>query len=142
MKITRFMGAGLGAGAVNLVLGFALAHLVGVETIQTLLRQHGLRVIGEPSDVVPHVVVRLLMGFAVTALFLCVAPRFDSAPLAALVAGAFAWAFVDVFTAWGHAHIGLFPRAVAWSWAGMGLVVTMATAFAGGWLATGSRFWE
>jgi hypothetical protein len=103
--------AGLAAGAVNLVAGFAFAHLVGVGRFQALLRQHGLRAIGEhPADAIAHTAVRLLLGLGVTTLYACLVARFGPGPRAALAAAGFAWAFVYAYTAWGHAHIGLFPR--------------------------------
>lgn len=140
--MTRLLFAGFAAGVTNLILGFVLAHLVGVEKVQAALREHGLRVIGEPKDAVPHLVVRILMGFAVTALFLAVAPRFGYGPGAALVAAAFAWAFTPVFSAWGHSHTGLFPPNLAWSWVAVGAVEMLGTAFVGGWIATGKKFWN
>jgi hypothetical protein len=134
--------AGLAAGAANLVLGFAFAHIVGVEKIQSVLRAHDLRVIGQPSDALPHAIVRLLLGVGTTLLFWAVSPRFASPPVAAVTAGLFAWAFVYAYTAWGHHHIGLFPASLSWMLAGWGLVEMIATAFVGGWIATGSGFWR
>jgi hypothetical protein len=138
----RLIGAGLAAGAVNLVLGFTFAHLVGVEKIQSALRAHNLRVIGEPSDAIPHTLVRLLLGVGATLLFWAVSARFTSPPVAAVVAGVFAWAFVYAYTAWGHFHIGLFPKSLAWMLASWGLFEMIATALAGGWIATGRSFWR
>ena len=142
MTASRFLAAILAAGATNLVLGFSFAHLVGIEQIQGVLRQHGLRVIGEPSDAVPHLIVRLLFGVGVTALYTFLVPRFGAGPRAALVAGLFAWVFVYCYTAWGHAHIGLFPPRLSWALAGWGLVEMTLTALAGGWVAAGRRFWS
>jgi hypothetical protein len=139
----RIVLGGLAAGVANMALGFAYAHATGaVEQLQSVLRDHGLRVIGQPSDAIPHVVVRLLMGVAVTALFAALAPRFGAGPLAALVAAGFAWAFLYAYTAWGHAHIGLFPVSMALTLAAWGAVEMIATALLGGWIATGSGFWS
>lgn len=142
MTPARFLAAGFAAGAANLLLGFSFAHLVGVERFQELLRSHNLRAIGEPSDALPHLVVRLLLGFGVTALFCCVAARFGAGPRGALVAAAFGWAFVYVYTAWGHVHIGLFPPSWGWGLALWGLVEMTATAFVGAWVTTGRGFWS
>jgi hypothetical protein len=142
MTVIRFILAALTAGIVNLVVGIGFAHTLGVERLQAQLVSHGLRAIGQPSDVLPHVLVRLLTGAAVTLLFVCVTPRFPAGPKAALVAGLFAWAFVPLFTAWGHAHIGLFPASWSWALAGFGIIEMMATALAGGWVVTGRRFWR
>jgi hypothetical protein len=87
-------------------------------------------------------VVRALLGIGVTALFVCLAPRFGERPAAALAAGGFAWAFVYAYTAWGHAHIGLFPASLAWALAGGGLIEMVATALVGAWVGTGPRFWK
>jgi hypothetical protein len=51
--VGRLLLAGLAAGIVNLVLGFGFAHLVGIEKLQAVLREHNLRVIGEPADASP-----------------------------------------------------------------------------------------
>jgi hypothetical protein len=135
--------AGLVAGAVNLVAGFAFAHLVGVERLQALLRDHGLRPIGEhPADAIPHTAVRLLLGLGVTTLYACLVARFGAGPRAALAAAGFAWAFVYAYTAWGHAHIGLFPRSMAFGLAAWGAVEMTLTALAGAWVATGRTFWS
>ena len=58
----------------NLVVGIGFAHTLGVERLQSRLVSHGLRAIGQPSDALPHVMVRLLIGAAVTLLFVCVTP--------------------------------------------------------------------
>lgn len=60
------------------------------------------------------------MGAVVTALYAVVTARFGATPKAALVAAAFAWALLYAYTAWGHAHIGLFTRAMSWQLAGWG----------------------
>lgn len=138
----RLMAAGLAAGAVNLVAGFGFAHMVGVEKLQALLREHGLRPIGEPSDVVPHTLVRLLTGVAVTLLFACLTARFGTGVKAALVAAAFGWVFLYAYTAWGRVHIGLFPLRWGFLLAGWGVVEMLATAIVGGWIATGRGFWD
>ena len=143
MTAGRIVLAGLAAGAVNLVLGFAFAHLSGmVETFQSILRSHGLRVIGQPSDALPHVLVRLLVGVAVTALFAAVAPRFGAGPKGALVAAGFAWAFLYAYHAWGHAHIELFPVPMAVLFATWGAVEITVTTLAGAWIAAGRGFWS
>jgi hypothetical protein len=141
MSPGRLILAGIGAGVTNLLLGFGYAHLGAVEKIQAVLREHGLRVIGEPRDAIPHVVVRLLMGLGVTALYAALLPRFGSGPRAALSAAAFAWAFLYAYTAWGHAHIALFTRPMALQLAAWGALELTLTALAGGWLATGNTFW-
>jgi hypothetical protein len=87
-------------------------------------------------------VVRLLVGVAVTALFAAVAPRFGSSPRGALAAAGFAWAVVPLFTAWGHAHIGLFTRGQALALAGWGAIEMAGTAFVGAWLLVGRGFWS
>ena len=140
MSVGRFVAAGLAAGIANLIAGFTLAHVVGIERLQELLRAHGLRAIGEPQDALVHVLVRVGMGVLVTTLFVCLTPRFGVGPRAALVAAAFGWLFVPVFTAWGHLHIGLFPSAMAWTWVGCGAIEMLVTAFVGGWVASGGRF--
>jgi hypothetical protein len=137
----RVVAAGLAAGAANLVVGFGFAHLVGVEKFQALLRSHNLRAIGEPSDAIPHVLVRLLIGVVVTTLFVCLAPRFGGGPRAAIAAAAFGWTFLYAYTAWGHVHIGLFPLSWGYLLAGWGVLEMIVTALVGGWIATGRGFW-
>lgn len=141
MTTGRILAAGLAAGATNLVVGFAFAHFVGVERFQALLREHGLRAIGQPSDAIPHVLVRLLIGLVVTLLFVCVSARFGRGPAGALAAAAFGWSFLYAYTAWGHVHIGLFPLSWGFLLAGWGIVEMLATALVGGWVATGRAFW-
>jgi hypothetical protein len=136
----RFLAAGLVAGIANLVVGFSLAHVVGIQRLQELLLTHGLRAIGQPSDALAHVLVRIGVGVLVTGLFVCLTPRFGIGPRAAFAAAAFAWLSIPVFTAWGHAHIGLFPGSMAWAWAGCGALEMLVTAFVGGWVASGRRF--
>lgn len=126
------LGAGLGAGLVNLVLGFAFAHLMGIEKFQAILTQHGLRAIGQPSDAIPRTIVRVMLGLLVTTLFACLAPRFGGGPRTAIAAGLFAWAFVYAYTAWQHAHLGLYGPSWAWRLAAWRLFEMIATAFAGG----------
>ncbi len=142
MTPARVLGAGLAAGVTNVVVGASLAHVVGVERLQAALRDHSLRVIGEPSDIVPHVVVRLLIGLTVTLLFVGLVPRFGARVRTALVAAAFAWAFMAAYTAWGHEHIGLFTRSLALTFAGCGAVELTVTALVGGWIASGRGFWR
>jgi len=142
VSAARLFGAGLAAGATNLVLGFTFAHFYGVEKLQAVLRDHGLRAIGEPKDAIPHTIVRLLFGIGATLLFWALIPRFGATPRAALVAGLFAWAFVYAYTAWGHHHIGLFTVSMAWAMAMWGIAEMVATAMVGGWIATGRGFWR
>jgi hypothetical protein len=138
----RVAGAGLGAGFTNLVLGIGFAHTVGIERFQAILREHGLRAIGEPADAIPHTIVRLLMGVVTTLLFVCVTSRFGAGPRAALVAGGVAWALSYAYTAWQHAHLGLYPPSWALRIGGWGLLEMTITALVGGWLATGRAFWS
>lgn len=142
MTAGRLAIAGLAAGVTNLVMGFGFAHFVGVERLQALLREHGLRAIGEPADAIPHTIVRLLLGIGATLLFAAVAGRFGEGLRAALVAAFFAWAFVYAYTAWGHAHIGLFPKPLAWALAGWGIVEMTLTTLVGAWIAVGRSFWK
>lgn len=142
MTIGRWVAAAAAGGFTNLVVGFAMAHLAGIAQLQTELASHGLRRIGEPSDVLPHVTVRLVLGTAVMLLYTLAAARLGPGPRAAWATAALAWLFVPAFTAWGHAHIGLFPTRLAWTFAGSGAVEMLATAFASGWVVTGSRFWR
>lgn len=142
MSFGRVLSAGLVAGLVNLAVGFGFAHLVGVERFHAILREHNLRAIGQPSDAIPHVLVRLLIGIVVTALFVCLVPRFGAGPRGALAAAAFGWTFLYAYTAWGHVHIGLFPRFWGWLLAGWGIVEMIATAIVGGWVIAGRAFWS
>lgn len=142
MSAARVAGAGLGAGITNLVLGIGFAHTVGIEEFQAILREHGLRVIGEPADAIPHTIVRVLLGVITTLLFVCVAPRFGAGIKAALVAGGFAWAMVYAYSAWQHTHLGLYSTAWGLRIGGWGLFEMLATAVVGGWLVTGRRFWS
>jgi hypothetical protein len=130
------------AGVANVVLGAGIAHGIGVEKLEEALRSHGLRVIGEPSDIVPHVVVRILTGALVALLFAGLAPRFGAGPRGAVVTALFAWALLYAHTAWGYAHIGLFDASLAWTFAIAGLVEIVATAFLAGWVARGNGFWR
>jgi hypothetical protein len=138
----RLLAAGAAAGLTNLVLGFALAHFMGVARMQAALRAHGLREIGQPSDMLPHIVVRLLTGLGVTLLFAALTPRFGEGPRAALVALVFGWTFLYAYRAWGHAHIGLFTPGMAWSFAAVGAVELALTILVGAWIAVGSNFWR
>jgi hypothetical protein len=133
--------AAIVAGAANVVIGASIAQLVGVERLQEALRSHGLRVIGEPSDVLPHVVVRILTGVAVTLLFWALSARFGARVKGALVTALFAWALLYAHTAWGHEHIGLFDASLAWTFAVAGLAELVLTAFVAGWTAAGRAFW-
>ncbi|MGH7726959.1 MAG: hypothetical protein ACREOU_16165 [Candidatus Eiseniibacteriota bacterium] len=142
MTAARVLGAGLVAAVTNVVVGASLAHAVGVERLQAALRDHGLRVIGQPSDLVPHIVVRMLIGISVTLLFVCLVPRFGARVRTALVTAGFAWAFMAAYTAWGHEHIGLFTRDLALTFAGCGAVELTLTALVGGWVASGRGFWK
>ena len=137
----RLLIAGLAAGAANLAVGFGFAHLIGIEKLQAALREHGLRPIGEPSDAIPHTLVRLLTGIVVTLLFASLTPRFGAGPKAALAAAAFGWVFLYAYTAWGRVHIGLFPVSWGFMLAGWGILEMLATAVVGGWIATGRGFW-
>jgi len=96
MTAFRLAGAGLAAGAANMILGVTFASVLGVEKFQALLRAHDLRAIGEPGDAIPHTIVRLLLGLGVTLLYWAVLPRVGSTVGAALVAAVFGWAFVKI----------------------------------------------
>ena len=142
-KVTkrRIVIAVVGTGIANVVLGASIAHLVGVERLIAALQSHGLRVIGQPSDLVPHVVVRILAGAVVALLFIALVPRYGVRVKGALVTALFAWALLYAHTAWGHHHIELFDASLAWTFAIAGLVEIVLTALVAGWIAAGRGFW-
>jgi hypothetical protein len=130
----KVIAGGLLAGVVLNALDFVNNAFIVAEDFKANATRLGLDAAAAeaPATIATWIVIDFLLGILIVWTYAAIRPRFGPGPRTAIFAGLIPY-FAICFIIFGFATVGMFPMALFWKMAVIGLIITSAGAVAGAW---------